>query len=506
MITWFSSAACVRRGLALCALMAVAGRAAGAGTVQFADSVFELTEGGRKAFIVVRTGDTAAPVSVVLETDVAQGTAVAGVDYTIGLPAGVVDLAAGEMFKRIEVSAPTDTLVEGVEHARLTLRSPTGAALGRQNELRLLVRDSRDPPRHRDFVAAAPTAYRVGDTIAMAPVRVVREGEPVTFQVSGFPIGEGGSVDVGVFGGTATPGVDFTDPSTRLLLPENPPVADLTLATLEDSDLEGVEVVELMLSNPQPAGGVGNVRALALIEDNEPGQAGLFQLRALSGSDSRVSVSESQGAVSFRVFRMGGTNGVATVDFVTMPTGDTLSAVAGRDYISATARLVFADGVAERTFSIAVVDDTESVVDGDFRVAIANASDGTEIDPRASSITVSLTSDDFCVDCIVPIGVPACFVATAAYGSYLDPHVEALREFRDRYLLTNVPGRAFVAWYYRVSPPIAATIATSPAARAAVRIVLTPVVYAIVHPRWAAFALVMLLCGIRWRYARRGAR
>jgi hypothetical protein len=102
--------------------------------------------------------------------------------------------------------------------------------------------------------------------------------------------------------------------------------------------------------------------------------------------------------------------------------------------------------------------------------------------------------------------VPACFVATAAYGSYLDPHVEALREFRDRYLLTNVPGRAFVAWYYRVSPPIAATIATSPAARAAVRIVLTPVVYAIVHPRWAAFALVMLLCGIRWRYARRGAR
>ena len=35
-----------------------------------------------------------------------------------------------------------------------------------------------------------------------------------------------------------------------------------------------------------------------------------------------------------------------------------------------------------------------------------------------------------------------CFVATAAYGSYLDPHVEALRNFRDEQLLTNAPGRS----------------------------------------------------------------
>jgi hypothetical protein len=30
-----------------------------------------------------------------------------------------------------------------------------------------------------------------------------------------------------------------------------------------------------------------------------------------------------------------------------------------------------------------------------------------------------------------------------------------LRKFRDRYLLTNAPGKAFVRFYYKHSPPIA---------------------------------------------------
>jgi hypothetical protein len=48
-----------------------------------------------------------------------------------------------------------------------------------------------------------------------------------------------------------------------------------------------------------------------------------------------------------------------------------------------------------------------------------------------------------------------CFIATASFGSYLNPHVKVLRDFRDEFLLPNSLGRKCVRFYYQHSPRIA---------------------------------------------------
>jgi hypothetical protein len=73
-------------------------------------------------------------------------------------------------------------------------------------------------------------------------------------------------------------------------------------------------------------------------------------------------------------------------------------------------------------------------------------------------------------------GGGGCFIATAAYGSLMEPHVKILRDFRDRFLLGNTVGESFVRLYYTYSPPIADFIAEHDSLRAMVRISLLPVV------------------------------
>jgi hypothetical protein len=73
-------------------------------------------------------------------------------------------------------------------------------------------------------------------------------------------------------------------------------------------------------------------------------------------------------------------------------------------------------------------------------------------------------------------GGGGCFIATAAFGSPLAGQVEILRQFRDRYLLTNDLGRKFVSWYYLSGPAAANYIKDKPLVKAAVRLALYPLI------------------------------
>lgn len=66
---------------------------------------------------------------------------------------------------------------------------------------------------------------------------------------------------------------------------------------------------------------------------------------------------------------------------------------------------------------------------------------------------------------------PRCFIASAVFGPDAN-ETNALRAWRDLNLLDTAFGRAFVASYYFVSPPIAAVLSRARALRAAARFLL----------------------------------
>jgi hypothetical protein len=123
-------------------------------------------------------------------------------------------------------------------------------------------------------------------------------------------------------------------------------------------------------------------------------------------------------------------------------------------------------------------------------------SDHAEFDPARTVVTVTLTDnglgDENNTPGIIedPSGLAlmpgggtgagggggGCFIATAAYGSPMEPYVKVLRDFRDRFLLTNIVGRVIVDLYYAYSPPAADFIASHDTLRLMVRWGLLPVV------------------------------
>lgn len=454
-----------------------------AGVLQFLEPRMAAREGDRREITVIRSGDTSSEVTVVLNVSLG-GTAVLGQDFTVDLPLGVIRIAAGALSGSARLNVLQTDTVEGTRYAIFTLANPSGATLARDNSLLLQIED--------DEVAAA------GFAIEGEPVRRVTAGEELLIEVSRDGL-EDETIGVTVLGvpGTAVLGSDYSDLTTTLEFAPDQALAEAVLATIARAEPTFPRNLSLVLASPTPAGEAAfeGLGPLVVIEDPPGARGGEFSLFTAS-----TEVDAGDGSIVFTVDRNRGSTGEASVSWVTVAggggDGDVAAAIAGTDYIATTGVLNFAAGQTRTTFEVELVDDPEEHRPRrQFRVALANPSALAGLDPEGRVTTITIRADegeprDSCR------GICECFIATAAWGSWMDPHVVSLREFRDGVLMRHAPGRAFVAFYYRHSPALAEFISQHAALRAMTRAALAPVVFTIERPAAAGGILLIVLVAL----------
>ncbi|MCK9328747.1 MAG: Ig-like domain-containing protein [Candidatus Cloacimonetes bacterium] len=125
-----------------------------------------------------------------------------------------------------------------------------------------------------------------------------------------------------------------------------------------------------------------------------------------------------------------------------------------------------------------------SIIPGSVEITI-RSKDGTKVEKYI--INIELGNND------------QCFIATAAYGSLLEPHVQVLRKFRDNILMQFNVGRWFVKNYYHYSPPIANIIANNEVLKFVVRMILTPIIFSIEYWKGLLISLIGVGIVIGWR-------
>jgi hypothetical protein len=89
-----------------------------------------------------------------------------------------------------------------------------------------------------------------------------------------------------------------------------------------------------------------------------------------------------------------------------------------------------------------------------------------------------------------------CFIATASFGSYIDPQVKLLRDFRGEYLLDKTPGKWLVNQHYRYGPHAAEYIQKHEWLKPVVCLALMPLVgfsYLLLKGSWALLILATVL-------------
>ncbi|RZA23611.1 MAG: hypothetical protein EOP10_12265 [Proteobacteria bacterium] len=135
-----------------------------------------------------------------------------------------------------------------------------------------------------------------------------------------------------------------------------------------------------------------------------------------------------------------------------------------------------------------------SIAEGPYAIIVSYLPEGTAFSCAIGEATDAATLVQLGGGSDLKTGDPNCFIATAAYGTAMDPHIDVLRWFRDRYLLESAWGKSFVRFYYKTSPPLAHWIGEHEWARTLTRGALwTPILLLKAYKDHQFLTLIVLL-------------
>jgi hypothetical protein len=253
--------------------------ATAAGVIQFSATVYPVSESASAALITLaRLGGSAGVASVKLRTT-ATGSARPDQDYAPVLTR--VEWADGDAAsKTVSVPIIDDSLGEVGEDEtiQVVLSGAVGASLGRSVAAQVRIADD-DPPPPRGVLQFSSASYTVNESASAVAITVSR---------SDGSFGEA-SVRLRTAAGTATPGSDYLETSTRLIWADGDSRAKTVRIPLIKDKLDepDIETVRLLLSGAVGAGLGEPDKAVLTIVDNDEGKKGPQISIALVG-DSTV--------------------------------------------------------------------------------------------------------------------------------------------------------------------------------------------------------------------------
>ncbi len=338
--------------------------------VEFSQPTYLVTENAGQAEITVqRRGVLNVETRVRYATD--GGTATPGTDYTA--VSGDLVFAPGETTKTFLVPVKLDDVAEEKETVGLLLLNPSpGSDLGTVRAATLGIVDSITPPPPRGRLQFKLDRYEVNEGGGRAVIEVVRvdgsAGEVgVHYETLPLNVANGDAL----VAGAALPNLDYTPVSGTLTFGDGVTSRIFEVPILEDTLVEGNELLGLRLREPTGGATLGTANALLTIVDNDIAPP----ISTIQFNPSEYHVAENAGSVELRVTRTGDTTTPASVDYFTPEVSVALVGVAtpGADFEITSGTLNFAPGESEKKFSVAIKPDNLPEGNETFSVGLRNA-------------------------------------------------------------------------------------------------------------------------------------